>query len=191
MTDMAWLSAWSAEMAAAAVDRRVLELGCGSGRDTEVLVRSGYDVVAIDLSPEAIAEARQRAPLATFLCQDVRAPLPEAARGVGVVIASLSLHYFPWEETVKAVAQVHAHLAPGGLFLCRMNSTEDFNFGARGHPEIAHHFHLVDGKPKRFFDRADMLKLFGSQWRLLRLTEKTIDRYERPKRIWEAGLTKE
>lgn len=39
---------------------RALELGCGPGRNARRLAEAGYDVDAVDGSPEAIAWARER-----------------------------------------------------------------------------------------------------------------------------------
>src|SRR3954470_317316 len=74
--------------------RPVFELGCGGGRDTRVLVAAGHRVVALDASADAIAAARAFVPQAEFHCQDMRAPWPVADNELGVVVASLSLHYF-------------------------------------------------------------------------------------------------
>lgn len=166
----------------------MLELGCGGGRDTEVLVAAGHRIVAFDNSPRAIANARARAPAGEFHCQDVRAPWPVAH--AGVVVASLSLHYFPWTETEALVERIAGKLRPGGLLLCRLNSTNDHNFGASNHPRIDENFYSVDGEPKRFFDRAAVDRLFASGWRLVSAEELTIDRYDLPKAVWEVVLEK-
>jgi len=115
---------------------------------------------AVDLSPESIAKARTRVPQAEFHCQDLRAPFPVDA--AGVVVASLSLHYFPWPETEALVGRIRSVLSPAGVLLCRLNSTNDHHFGASGHPPIDENFYLVDGEPKRFFDRAAADRLFSS-----------------------------
>ena len=183
-----WLERWLPLIGERASSRPILEIGCGGGRDTEVLAGAGHRVVAIDLSPAAIVRARARVPHAEFHCQDIRAPFPVDA--AGVVLASLSLHYFPWPETETLVGRIRSLLRPAGLLLCRLNSTNDHNFGASGHPQIDDNFYLVDGAPKRFFDRAAVDRLFSSGWRVLGAEERTIDRYERPKSAWEVILEK-
>ena len=40
----------------------ILELGCGEGRDAIPLLRSGWDLLATDLSPEAVRWCRRQAP---------------------------------------------------------------------------------------------------------------------------------
>ena len=43
-------------------DGRILELGCGEGRDASVLLTRGYDVTAVDISSEAIRYCREHNP---------------------------------------------------------------------------------------------------------------------------------
>lgn len=43
-------------------EARILELGCGEGRDAAYLLKKGYDLTATDISPEAIRYCRQRWP---------------------------------------------------------------------------------------------------------------------------------
>ena len=129
-----WLGRWLPLIDKAASGRPVLEIGCGTGDDTSTLVTAGFTVVAFDISAASVATTRVRVPEAQLSCQDVRAPLPLGDGEAGAVVASLTLHYFPWSETLELVRRVRRTLAPGGIFLCRLNSTEDRHFGATGHP---------------------------------------------------------
>ena len=181
-----WLQRWLKLIAERTTGLPILELGCGVGRDSEVLASAGHALVGIDLSAKAIANARQRVPVATFHCQDIQAPWPVAR--VGVVVASLSLHYFPWTQTEALVERVRQVLVPAGVLLCRLNSINDRHFGASGHPRIDENYCRVDGEPKRFFDRAGVDRLFARGWKRLSLEEAAIDRYDHPKWIWEAIL---
>ena len=186
-----WLDPWLPELTTRAAGQPVLEIGCGSGDDTATLVAAGLTVVAFDLSPEAVATARTRVPQATITCQDVRDPFPLATASAGAVVASLSLHYFPWDQTLALAQRIHAVLRPGGLLLCRLNSTEDTHFGASGHPRIDHHFHLVNGEPKRFFDAADVDRLFAHGWQRLSARHAVTGKYGLPKSLWEVALVRE
>jgi SAM-dependent methyltransferase len=182
-----WLARWLPLLAGRAGGRPVLELGCGGGRDTATLAEAGHRVIGVELSPSAASRARDRVPSAEIHCQDIRAPFPITGP-VGVVLASLSLHYFGWAETCALVDRVRDALAPEGVLLCRLNSTNDHHFGASGHPEIEKNFYEVDGAPKRFFDREAIDRLFARGWRALAIEEKVIDRYDHPKWVWEAVL---
>lgn len=180
-----WLDPWLTLVAARAAGRPILELGCGAGRDTEVLAGAGHLVVALDLSASQVDAARSRVPSAQLYCQDVRGPFPASAARARVVVASLSLHYFGWSETVALVERIRELLLPTGLLLCRLNSTNDVHYGAAGHPEIEKGFYMVDGRPKRFFDRAAVEALFADGWHTLSLQEQTVQRYAKPKVLWE------
>jgi len=181
-----WLDRWLPLIAERAAGLPILELGCGSGRDSEILTAAGHRVVGVDVSSTAIANACRRVPVAEFHCQDLRAAFP--LERAGVIVASLSLHYFPWEETGELVERLRRTLEPNGLLLCRLNSTNDHHYGASGHPAIAENYYLVDGEPKRFFDRASVDRLFAGGWRTLGKKEGVIARYDHPKSVWEVIL---
>ena len=191
MTD-AWLDRWSGLIAAQAIScasPRILELGCGEGRDTAWLAQQGHaGLIAVDISSESLAQCAQRVPYATTLLHDLRHPLPFADGSIDIVVASLSLHYFAWDKTLEIVAGIHRCLKENGLLLCRLNSTRDVHHGAVGHPEIAPHYYLVNGEPKRFFNEEDVRALFAHGWEMLALKEMLIDRYEMPKAVWESVL---
>ena len=183
-----WLDRWLPLIRERSAGHPVLELGCGTGRDTATLVRAGHRVVALDLSLAAIALAKLRAPNAKFHRQDLRRPFPIGEGGTEVVIASLSLHYFPWPETVGLVERIRRSLRPNGLLLCRLNSTKDRNFGAVGHERIAENFYRVRAAPKRFFDLESIRNLFAAGWNTLSVQESVIDRYLQAKTAWEIVL---
>ncbi len=148
-----WLHRWMPLVVERAGDDPILELGCGSGDDSVTLVSRGLPLVAVDFSEQAIDRARRRVPAAQFYRRDLREPLPALPASAGVVLASLSLHYFSWSETVALVHRVREVLRPGGLLLCRLNSTNDHNYGASGHVAIEEKYYSVNGEPKRFFDK--------------------------------------
>ena len=131
-----WLNRWIPLVVERGSDAPVLEIGCGHGDDTVTLMKAGLNVVAFDLSPISVAAAKLRAPGAAIECRDTRDPFPETAAEIGAVVASLSLHYFPWNQTTTIIRRIWDCLKPGGIFLCRLNSTEDHNFGAGNGTQI-------------------------------------------------------
>ena len=183
-----WLQRWLPLLAQRAAGAPILELGCGGGQDSAMLAEAGHEVVGVDLSERAIAGAKARVPSARFHCQNILEPFPVAPRAAGAVVASLSLHYFSWPDTLTLASRIRDTLHPGGVLLCRLNSTNDHNYGASGHPEIETRYYRVDGEPKRFFDRNDVERVFATGWRVIGLEEVVIHRYEHPKSAWEAVL---
>jgi len=70
---------------------RILEVGCAEGHFTQHLLRLG-EVTAIDLSPTALARARQRAPGATYLCLRLE-DLPAVEARYDVIVCGEVLYY--------------------------------------------------------------------------------------------------
>ena len=45
---------------------KILDVGCGAGRDAKYFIQHGYDVTGVDLCPELLKIAREKAPKARF-----------------------------------------------------------------------------------------------------------------------------
>src|SRR6516225_3343717 len=76
-----WIRPFLAPLREAGV-RTVLELGCGTGNDAARLAGEGYSVTAVDLSGEAIRQARARfGAMARFMVADMtqRLPFPDGS----------------------------------------------------------------------------------------------------------------
>jgi len=109
---------------------RILDAGCGSGRNLVYFLRTGYEVFAVDESNAAIAQTRQIAgQLAPHLSADNfreepvdRLSFPDAS--FDVVISSAVLHFADneqqWDAMVKEMWRV---LKPGGIFFARLASS--------------------------------------------------------------------
>ena len=94
---------------------RVLDVGCGTGRFTELFARRGAVVTGIDKSPTMLAAAagRQRAvpdnPI--YLQADASQTLPSGP--YDAIVAFFAVHYLDPAERFLALAQ--DRLAPGGM----------------------------------------------------------------------------
>jgi len=97
----------------------VLDIGCGAGDNAIELARRGYRVLGMDLVPEALRMARQKAESAA-LAQPPEFILGDAARLVesGVeaetVLDCALFHIFEDEERPAYVRGLESVLSPGG-----------------------------------------------------------------------------
>ena len=92
---------------------KILELGCGDGKDAEAMVRAGFDVVLTDGSSELarVAEARLKRPVKIMRFEE----LDEQAAYDGVWANACLLHV-PEDRLGDVLAKVHAALRHGGRF---------------------------------------------------------------------------
>ncbi|CAG1008586.1 hypothetical protein ANAEL_03691 [Anaerolineales bacterium] len=180
-----WLEKWMDLLREKSAGGILLELGCGSGWDTAELVSAGVNVIAADIARNKLPECAQAAPGAGILQLNLADPLPFSNHSMAVIIASLSLHYFSWENTMLIEAELRRCIQSGGILLARFNSTHDFHHGAASTEEIEPGFYQVGARAKRFFDKGSVKKFLHS-WEIQFLEENVIQRYRNPKHVWEA-----
>jgi demethylmenaquinone methyltransferase/2-methoxy-6-polyprenyl-1,4-benzoquinol methylase len=92
---------------------RVLELGCGTGLMTRLLLDRGAVVTAVDRSEPMLSRARRRAPEATFVTSDVTTFA--TAETFDRVILSYILHELDAPARATALTTAKHALAPRGL----------------------------------------------------------------------------
>jgi trans-aconitate 2-methyltransferase len=103
--------------------KSVVDLGCGPGNSTEVLVERypGAAVAGIDSSDAMIAEARRRLPAAKFAVADIATWRPEEP--CELIFANAVLQWLPDHATLlPALAR---SLAPGGSLAVQMPDNLD------------------------------------------------------------------
>ncbi len=134
---------------------RIVDAGCGYGRNLVHLLRERCDIYAADLNPEAIDHVRRlSASLGTGLppenFQDApveRMPFPDAF--ADAVLCSAVLHFARDEDHFRAMlSELWRVLRPGGLLFVRLASRIGMDFpriegGLFEMPDHSHWF-LVD-----------------------------------------------
>ena len=109
---------------------RVLDAGCGAGRNLVYFLRAGYEVFGVDQSAESIAHARRLAaslnpdlPSGNFLVSAVES-MPFPGGHFGAVISSAVLHFARDARHFRAMLdEMWRVLGPGGLFFARLASS--------------------------------------------------------------------
>jgi SAM-dependent methyltransferase len=116
-------------------DMRILEAGCGYGRNLVYLLRSGAQVFALDEDAAAIEHVRQLSaslgtglPAANFQVGAIEhMPFPDAC--VDAVICSAVLHFARDEDHFRVLlAELWRVLVPGGMLFCRLGSRIGMDF---------------------------------------------------------------
>lgn len=100
-------------LAALPAGAAILELGCGGGQDSAVMLARGFEVTPTDGSPEMAREAERRLgqPVAVLLFQDLEGDLLYDG-----VWARACLLHLPRPELPGVIGRVHRILKPGGRF---------------------------------------------------------------------------
>jgi ubiquinone/menaquinone biosynthesis C-methylase UbiE len=111
-------------------ERKIVEVGCGTGRNTAWLVERSAEIVAFDFSDEMLAKARARVkdPRVQFVQHDARAAWPLADSSADVVIAMLILEHIETLQIFFAeAARVLSH--DGKLFVCELHPMRQLTGG--------------------------------------------------------------
>jgi MPBQ/MSBQ methyltransferase len=140
---------------------RILELGCGDGKTISPLVKDGYSVTAIDISPHAAALCRDTCASpdrARILLADAQ-KTPFSSGSFDVVTASHVTGHLSLDGRREMAGEVLRLLAPGGTLYFRDFSVEDFRFG-RGEQTEAGTFMRKNGIITHYFTGDEVRALF-------------------------------
>jgi SAM-dependent methyltransferase len=143
---------------------RILDAGCGSGRNLVYFLRSGYEVFAVDESSAAIAQTRRlAAELAPHLPENSfrEEPVERMSFSDGqfdVVLSSAVLHFASdeqqWKSMVKEMWRV---LKSGGIFFARLASS----IGIEDKVELiaGRRYQLPDGSERFLVDQPMLIRV--------------------------------
>jgi SAM-dependent methyltransferase len=172
---------------------RILDMGCGSGRNLVYFLRSGYEVFASDADAPAVEQVRRLAaalapglPATNFRVEPVERPTFGDAFA-DVVLGSAVLHFArddrQFEEMVQAMWRV---LRPGGLLFARLASDIGIETQVRRLDGRRHR--LPDGSDRYLVDAAllaDWTRRLGG--RLLDPLKTTVVQDQRSMTTWVVG----
>lgn len=95
---------------AAGESLRILEIGAGTGKFTELLAATGHQVIATDPSPEMLGYLKVRVPGVEAMVATAE-HLPVESGSADVVVVAQAFHWF---ATAEALAEIGRVLRPGG-----------------------------------------------------------------------------
>ena len=145
-----------------AAGMRVLDAGCGYGRNLVHLLREGCEVFALDENAAAVEHVRQLAgilaptlPAENFRVGKIEA-MPFADGFADVVICNSVLHFARDEKHFLAmVEELWRCVRPGGMLFCRLGSRIGMEF-----EQVRRHIYRIgDGSEWFLVDEAVLLEM--------------------------------
>ena len=141
---------------------RVLDAGCGYGRNLVYLLREGFEVFALDADAAGVGHVRALAaglapalPAANFRVGGIE-KMPFADGFADVVICNSVLHFARDEQQFLAmIAELWRVLRPGGMLFCRLGSRIGMEF-ERVRGQV---FRIGDGSEWFLVDEAVLLEM--------------------------------
>jgi SAM-dependent methyltransferase len=147
---------------------RVLDAGCGHGRNLVHLLREGYEVFGADADSRAIDAVRQLAgalasnlPPENFRAEPVET-MSFADALAEVVLSSAVLHFARDDDHFEGMLRGSWRvLRPGGLFFCRLASSIGIENQVErtAHAKTGRRFRLPDGSERYLVDEALLMAL--------------------------------
>jgi SAM-dependent methyltransferase len=155
----------------------VLDLGCGRGRHSIFLAEMGFNVTAVDLSPEGIAQLRQVAAeqklnnIRTLVCDMLELPFDKES--FDCVLAFHSIFHTDYRGLKSVIADITRFLKPSGQLFVTFGSKSNPSFKNPAN-RVVDDFTVIKterlevGVPHTYLDYADIPPLL-SAYRLLKV----------------------
>lgn len=144
---------------------RVLDLGCGPGRDLKTFAARGYTAIGLDGSPSFVEMARAYSGCEVWLQDFLNLDLPDAS--FDGVYANATLFHVPKQDLPRVLRQIRSCLVDGGvLFTSNPRGDDEEGWsgsrygvwhslagwrafvGAAGFEELEHYFRPADKPPE-------------------------------------------
>ena len=107
--------------------KTVIDLACGTGSMTEELARRGYDLIAVDQSPDMLSAAMEKLstldPMPLMVCQSLE-ELDLYGTSDAAVCTLDGMNYLCPEGLCRALHRIRYFLEPGGLLIFDVNTPE-------------------------------------------------------------------
>lgn len=119
---------------------KILDVGCGAGEHTMLLTRLGYDVLGIDFSEQAIAQARENAAQRGIDAQFAVADATRLGESPGpryhTIVDSALFHVFGDDDRAAYVSSLHRACLPGAMVHVLALSDAGRGFGPQVSEEV-------------------------------------------------------
>lgn len=150
--------------------RRVLDLGCGTGRHTAYLLEEGFQIYGCDSSEAALGIAMATLPAVDFETCNMTS-LPYEAGFFDAVICNHVIQHGTIAEIKVAITEIHRILRKGGILFLVAISTNHPKYltGTEIEPNTRINTDSVDGNlPHHFFTEKELRALFSKEFEIVK-----------------------
>ncbi len=162
--------------------KKILDLGCGSGRHVVYFARKGLEVYGFDIAKKGIKLAKEwlkdERLKASFKIGSIYERLPYKDDFFDAIISTHAIHHGRIEDVRKAIAEVKRVLRPGGLIFINLRKRRIRKFDPKnpiiekyGHQTVSYKMIAPrtympieggeKGLPHYLFDKKGIKKEFG------------------------------
>ena len=152
--------------------KKVLDLGCGAGRHSVLLAKSGFEVIGIDISKSALKIAtrwtkRERLKNVAFV-RATMTNIPLRDSCLDAVISISVMHHGFKKDVETTVKEIHRILGENGKLLANLASVRDSRYGTGNRVERNTYWILENYEKDRFkelhhfFTKQEVSKLLQS-----------------------------
>lgn len=163
------------------VGRKILDLGCGTGRNANYFAEEGNSVIGIEISKTAFALARERAKAENlpvdYRLGDIGMPYDIPDNSIDIVLDVTSSNSLDEKGRAVYLREVHRTLKDGGYFFVRALA-KDGNKNVKEllkqnpGPEYDTYILKESGLTERVFSREDFVKMYSEYFKIISLTKK-------------------
>jgi SAM-dependent methyltransferase len=160
----------------------ILDLGCGTGRNSNYLAEKGNTVIGIEISKTALSIAKREADemgvIVDYRLEDIGQPYDILDSSVDVVLDVTSSNSLDEKGRAIYLLECARVLRPGGYFfvraLCKDGNKNVKNLlkDSPGKEKDTYVIKEID-LTERVFSREDITKMYGQSFKILHLEKKT------------------
>ncbi|MFD1178853.1 class I SAM-dependent methyltransferase [Paenibacillus puldeungensis] len=111
----------------------IVDFACGSGRNTIVMAKMGFDIYAVDYNMDCLLLTKEKIDKLQYskiqYIQNERTDIPLSPESSDCLVAWGALFYVNGKERTELFKEIYRVLKPGGLFLADYRTKEDSHYG--------------------------------------------------------------
>ena len=118
-----------------------LDIACGTGKISEILLSEGFQILGIDKSKSMLVIAKKRIPKAEFIQADIRNFELNRGDEIGLAVSFYdSMNYLLSEkEMAAAFKSIASNIPKGTIFLFDMNSRDHIKAAQKKNPIVSNY----------------------------------------------------